>query len=508
MNLAQRARTFGTIGTIPLVCLTLASVSISANLVAAEPPDTSSEESWQVVYVGKSRIGYTRTSSRSEQRDDKTIILSESEAVMAMKRFGQSVNVRTKIATEEAPDGTLLRFTMEMHNPPAASTRTVGRVEGKRLYLEQEVAGTTKKSEQPWDPTVKSPNALHRLLKKDPLKPGDKRTLKVLEPQFVSVDTVVLTAGKHQTVTLFDKSEMKLLPIAVTHSLTPGIVSQDYVDDKGETYKTTMNLLDMATYRVTKDEALKSLTGAELDVAITTLVPVTPPLENPRKTSRVVYRVTMNTDDPAKTIAAGPTQEVKTVSKTVVDLTVTTVDGSQADAKAAGDKPAAEFVDPNQFLQSDDDRVKELAEKAVGEETDPWKKAVLMERWVYENLKKKNFSTLLASAAEVARDLQGDCTEHAVLLAAMARAQAIPSRVVIGLVYMGGKQAAFAGHMWTEVKIGQTWVPLDATLGLGGIAADHIKFQDTSFAEDNALTCFLPMVMALGQTQITVQEAK
>src|SRR5262249_18456864 len=108
------------------------------------------------------------------------------------------------------------------------------------------------------------------------------------------------------------------------------------------------------------------------------------------------------------------------------------------------------------------------------------------------------------------KDLQGDCTEHAVLLAAMARARQIPSRIAVGLVYVAGA-TSFGGHMWTEVYINGTWVPLDATLGQGGIGADHIKFADSSFADEGALpplSTFLPLVSVLGKMQIEIREVR
>ena len=67
---------------------------------------------------------------------------------------------------------------------------------------------------------------------------------------------------------------------------------------------------------------------------------------------------------------------------------------------------------------------------------------------------------------EVARSLEGDCTEHAVLLAALCRARKIPARVAFGLVYYP-PQKGFAYHMWNEVWIADRWIPLDATLGHG-----------------------------------------
>jgi transglutaminase-like putative cysteine protease len=132
-----------------------------------------------------------------------------------------------------------------------------------------------------------------------------------------------------------------------------------------------------------------------------------------------------------------------------------------------------------------------------------------MEKYVHEQLSKKDFSTALASAAEVAESLQGDCTEHAVLLAAMLRAQKIPSRIAVGLVYADGL-SAFGGHMWTEVLLGETWVPLDATLGRGGIGPAHIKLAESSFADDGPapVTAFLPLLKILGQMQIEVVRAE
>jgi hypothetical protein len=67
-------------------------------------------------------------------------------------------------------------------------------------------------------------------------------------------------------------------------------------------------------------------------------------------------------------------------------------------------------------------------------------------------------------ASRVARTGVGDCTEHAVLLAALARSVARPARVVAGLLILrsGGELHAL-GHAWAEVKEGGRWVALDAT---------------------------------------------
>ena len=67
------------------------------------------------------------------------------------------------------------------------------------------------------------------------------------------------------------------------------------------------------------------------------------------------------------------------------------------------------------------------------------------------------------AASVVATRGEGDCTEHAVLLAALARGQGLPARVVIGtLVEVVGEQAAAYGHAWTEIYDGEVWRRADA----------------------------------------------
>jgi hypothetical protein len=79
------------------------------------------------------------------------------------------------------------------------------------------------------------------------------------------------------------------------------------------------------------------------------------------------------------------------------------------------------------------------------------------------------------SAAEALRTRSGDCTEYAVLLAALARARDIPSRVAYGLVYadrFSGKKDVFSPHAWVQVWTGTRWQSYDA--GIGEFDATHL----------------------------------
>ena len=162
----------------------------------------------------------------------------------------------------------------------------------------------------------------------------------------------------------------------------------------------------------------------------------------------------MEGGDPASVFVTGPSQAVKSIDAHTAEVTVYAIRPGQPGGNPAAppERPTADDRRPNSFIQSDDPLIVADAEKAAGRETDPWRVAVALERYVNREVKNKDYTQAFATAAEVAKSLEGDCTEHAVFLAALCRARGIPARVAIGLVYMQGA-AAFGYHMWTEVYI-------------------------------------------------------
>ena len=79
-----------------------------------------------------------------------------------------------------------------------------------------------------------------------------------------------------------------------------------------------------------------------------------------------------------------------------------------------------------------------------------------------------------ATALAAARARGGDCTEHALLLAALGRAKGIPTRVVAGMVYSRDFRGprGFVSHMWVQAWDGERWTSFDS--GSGPFSAAHI----------------------------------
>ena len=473
--------------------------------VQAAPQETPSglaklpPETWQVLYVDDQRLGYSRTLHAWVEFDGGKAIRTDTELRLTLKRFGQTIRMHFSQTTHEAPDGRLLAFQSTLQNPPAGSVRTTGIVRTDHADLTTDLGGQLQSSQIRWAPDVIGPARQDQLLAK--LKPGQSIEYTAYVAELNQIVKATAVAGKSIETELYQGKTSPLLRVELRQPNLPTTTA--YVDANGQVQKTESDFVGstLVAYTVSREVALQSIAGAELDIATQTLVHCKP-IVKPHQTRRAAYRLTIEGQDAAKLIPTGVGQAVQAVNRETVDVTVTAVRPGTPDQS---DAIGPEFVKSSQYLQIGDPAVVAHTRKAIGDVVDPWTKAVRMEKYVHGALQNKNFSTAMASAAEVAKKLEGDCTEHAVLLAAMLRAEKIPSRVVVGLVYADGLKA-FGGHMWTEAGIDGRWIPLDATLGQGGIGAAHIRLIDTSL-NDDALTpvaAFLPLMNLLGRTQLTV----
>ncbi len=131
------------------------------------------------------------------------------------------------------------------------------------------------------------------------------------------------------------------------------------------------------------------------------------------------------------------------------------------------------FLEPDEFLQSDDPRIQEIALGLTSDLSDPVQKVERIKDWVFKYLEKKPTVTI-PSAVEVLESRRGDCNEHSVLFGAIARAAGIPSRVVVGLIYSNG---AYFYHAWNAVWIGDRWVFVDPIFNEFPASARHIMLK-------------------------------
>lgn len=481
-------------------------VSRPADALAPAPahsPAETVEEHWQTIHIENDRIGYSRT--RVATRPD-GIVETLNETHLALKRFGQTLTIDVKLSTEETVDGDLRSYTYTMSSP-TGTTETAGRVDGDSIEITSTIADEKTTRTSPYDPTVKSPAYQDRVLREKRMGPGDRATFLVYLPDVNQPTRVTIAADDWTEITFPNGDKKRLLKTSMTQELFANLPMTAYLDEAGEVRLVEAPMLGMTLRMmdVSREEALQEIADKEFDFALTSLIPATP-LENPHQTNRVTYSIHVPDTHAAILFVDDPSQKVRSIDRETVEVTVT---AQPLPIHAPAGELDDEFTRHTNMLQSDDPLIRQHLMKAIGSETNPAKIARRLESYVHTTMREVNFTNAFASASEVAKNLEGDCTEHAVFLAALLRAADIPSRVVAGLVYVPGA-SKMGAHMWTEAYLGKTWIPLDATLAQGGIGAGHIKTGTSSLADDGPLpvACFAPLLSIGVDSKITVLQVE
>jgi hypothetical protein len=479
----------------------------SAIAIANEPKD----ETWDVFYMQGVRAGYTHTVRQTREEGSRTLVVSDVETHLEVARAGQVLDTRLMLRSVETTDGKLVRFETEAQFGPTPVV-VRGQVVGNSLEIEQRQGEKSVKQQIPWSPDVLGFSGTEDSLERQPLQPGEHRNLRVLLPIVNQVADDDLAAQDYEETTLLDGTA-KLLRIDSTQRMADGTEMKTtlWTDTRGHTLKTRSVVGDQISYRCTKEQALAAAGQPKLDLIESLLVRPKQPLPPTiRAAQRATYLVRLDDGDPVKTFAGSVGQLVTPIDAHSARLTRWAAGPVQIpprDDLAAESAPGPEYLAASSLLQTDDPAVQELARKVTEGAPRSPQRAVALEQFVYHAIKKKNFSQALASAAEVARSPEGDCTEHAVLLAALARASGIPSRVALGLVYLEPMQG-FAFHMWTEVYFAGHWLPLDATMGQGVIDVTHLKLADSSLADGATYNVFLRVMQVVGQLEIELQNVE
>ena len=88
-----------------------------------------------------------------------------------------------------------------------------------------------------------------------------------------------------------------------------------------------------------------------------------------------------------------------------------------------------------------------------------------IEAFVANYITEPSYIHSFSFASTVAKSKSGDCTEYAVLAAALARALAIPARVVVGTIIVDdGSTVEAIGHAWNEFWLDERWWRIDAAM--------------------------------------------
>ena len=385
---------------------------------------------------------------------------------------------RTSAArASKRPKDELIRFESEMRMGPTR-IRTTGRVHGDRLDIETTGAGTASHCAMsiPWSPDCGGPFATEQTLLRQPMQPGERRTLKMpddrLQPggrrgngrQRFRAHRACSTAA----TTCCASRRSRGWPTARRSRARSGPTAP------ARCSRPSSQAMGLETYRTTKAEALGKADVVELDLL--------PSIDGQGRPA--LARCPPDEAGPLSGVAGGRRSGGRVRHRADA--------GGQVDRRPHGrDHGLRDSARPSRTEIPTRPADPPTDDDLPAEQLHPERRSDDCGRRE-EGRRRRDGPVARGRGLGAVRQSRGEEKElHAGICHGgrggqvagratapstrcswrrLARARGIPARVAIGLVYMEGEQA-FGYHMWTEVYIDKRWIPIDGTLALGGIGA-------------------------------------
>ena len=436
-------------------------VSPKAPSTAGDAAEQSSTR-WFVISVAGKKIGYQRqviaaSANRVRQTDTLDIVID---------RGAEKASLYTETTTEETSAGQPLSFAVR-YRASSQETLTQGRVLADRtIQITETVNGVARPMR-----TLKLssdalfPNAQLKKLRASRLKPGTTIRFVAFDPSVMisfPVHTKVLARQQSDT---FEGSKSLLKVEQIMHLPGTDVPSTALVDADFNLYSvdTAIGGLNMRLAASTRAVALAPNESSNFFIEQFAKAPRA--LSAEEEAGALRYRIRLKT----KTATLAPQTDEQRVSASPggFDVVICARCGT---APASEKLPAtlAAALQPTAWVQSDDPEIKQAALRQVKGKIGAGAQMLALETFVAGHISDSNLTTAYASAKEAFASKTGDCTEHALLLAAMGRAVGIPTRVVGGLAYAPNylaQQDIFVPHAWMQAFIEGRWQSFDAALG-------------------------------------------
>ncbi len=468
-------------------------------------------DTYDVAYCRGCKVGYMQTVVREYLRNDKKVIYGVRKLTLQLKRFGEVVELWSEESTLENEDGTVISTSLRQGLGRNQVMELAGVVTEKGLDVSIKNGKNAQKDTIPWPAGVVGVGREASLLKDMKPKPGLTIEYQTYFGQFNGVITYKLVAKGVEEVTLEGAKPRKLLKVLqdmkpVGEFKLP--TATVYLDP--ETYEPvameTQNPIlggVMTAKRTTREVALtKPVKYLDIGEVQSIVLPKTVP--GMHNADKAVYEIQFDGEVTLdKALPSDERQKLTVVDAKArkVQLAVTAL-RKPIKPEVVLVAPGAEYLSDSYFIDWNNDLVKKHAAEAVRglpANASAWDKAKAVESWVHKNIRQVEFSQAMASCGTVAKELTGDCTEHAMLATGMCRALGIPSRTALGLVYFekNATTAMLAYHMWYEVWTGDGWMALDAIQGAGSVGPGHIKITDSHWDGEKGFTPLLPVLSIL-----------
>lgn len=468
------------------------------------------DEYWARLFFGGRPVGFYHSKTEALTVAGEAVFQTSLSLSLALARAGTSVEISVEAKTLEGADGKVRDFSQTMRLG-AQSLVTRGTVRDGQVRVTTEAGEKT----YPYPVGAIGPRALDRAVRRPGMEAGmtgEAQAFDLDNPaEGMMVSWEVLGPESKEVM----GRVYEAIAVLMRYGKLPNMPFKVWGDAEGNFIAGQMPLgglgmLEMV--RAPREVALGQAEAAE--IFSTSLVVPDRPLGDVTKLKQATFRL-RTPEEVTLALTDGVGQSVVKREPGLVEVRVEMLPepepGAVWELPVQVDGEVGSFLASTRFLDWQDPAVKALAAEIVGEERNALVVARRIQGEVYRRIKNKNLATGFARASEVARTLSGDCTEHAVLAAAVARAVGLPARVVSGLVHAPDPtgrvgKGIFGFHMWAEVMVGpELWWPIDPSFNR--FDPTHIAFSRSDLHGMNPeLEMGIPILDAIGRVQLEVVE--
>jgi transglutaminase-like putative cysteine protease len=451
---------------------------------------------WFGLYLVGKKAGFTRTELRRELRDGRDVLVGRSEMTLRATVGGRDVQRRQEEERvwEARPGGRLLEFRAVLAGD--GGDRTVTGTCERSTCRALLVAGATREER-----TIENVRETAELA--DPARLAAARRGPVSGAQ-LDLDKLRVRQMRYELVrrdTLAGGGVAEEVSVVSEAEEGDRLASEYRIADDGRIVE--IRLGDAVVARPEPEETARRTD--KIDLFALARVPLPGPL--PRDVPRtIVYRLA---GLPPAFLKNDARQRFERAANGVTVLAVSARRPAAADPARdtplerarAGAAPDDLAATPQVNHQAP--AIAALARETAAGARGTYEAARRLSSLVHDRLEKA-YGASHDRASDVLAAGRGDCTEHTVLLVALARAAGIPARPVHGLVYAqyADGQHALYWHAWAEVRSAGEWIPLDPTFGQPVADATHLALGSGTQVDTVGL---LGTVKVLG---VEVKDAK
>lgn len=437
-------------------------------------------DSWMNIYQNKNKIG---TAHRTFSARDKGFQFAEN-VFLRINTMGitQALNISTE--GELNPDMTISSFNFKLTSS-LFHFQAHGFVEKDKLIFFSGSPNAQQKNQIILKGTPYISGSIYNAAFRANMEKEKSRSFSIFDPSTMGTRSIKVTRHADEIITIMSKRTFTQKYCADFM----GAKNCSWIDKNGEILKET-GMLGLSMEKVSLEEAKKGIAkDGNIDFTEIASIPANLKIDKAEELNQIKIAVSGIAGHSLH--LNGDRQQYHGNILTITKEQIPSILKEPArDAYPA-------FLNQTPLVQTGHPQIKDQLNKIIRPDDSPQEKVRKIVGWVYRNIDKKPVLSV-PNALEVLQNRQGDCNEHAVLVAALLRTAGIPTQIETGLIYLRGK---WYYHAWNAVWLGK-WISVDAVFNQIPADVTHIRLIRGESSEQ------LDLMGVMGKIKLEILEQR